>query len=70
MTPIFKTDKKAGERSEQFVKRFNRLPAFVATGGEIVFVSDDFLEVHLKFNLTDNTKTIIVPALVEQYILH
>ncbi|OEZ33217.1 hypothetical protein AS144_04315 [Francisella endosymbiont of Amblyomma maculatum] len=56
MTPIFKTDKKASERSEQFVKRFNELPAFVATGGEIVFVSDDFLEVHLKFNLTDNTK--------------
>ena len=56
MTPIFKTDKKTGERSEQFIKRFNELPAFVATGGEIVFVSDDFLEVHLKFNLTDNTK--------------
>lgn len=30
------------------------LPAFVATGGEIVFVSDDFLKVHLKFNLTEN----------------
>ncbi|APC91577.1 MULTISPECIES: PaaI family thioesterase [Francisella] len=56
MTPIFKTNKKAGERSEQLIKRFNELPAFVVTGGEIVFVSDDFLEVHLKFNLTENTK--------------
>ncbi|AEE26271.1 PaaI family thioesterase [Francisella hispaniensis] len=56
MTPIFKTDKKPGEKSEELIKKFNELPAFVATGGEIVFVSNDFLEVHLKFNLTENTK--------------
>ncbi|MED7818864.1 MULTISPECIES: PaaI family thioesterase [unclassified Francisella] len=56
MTPVFKTRKKFGEQSEQLIARFNELPAFVATGGEIVFVSDDFLEVHLKFNLNENTK--------------
>lgn len=56
MIPIFKTDKKSGEKSEELIKKFNDLPAFVATGGEIVFVSDDFHEVHLRFNLTDNTK--------------
>ncbi|NDT41034.1 DUF4442 domain-containing protein, partial [Francisella tularensis subsp. holarctica] len=56
MTPFFKTDKKSGEKSEELIKRFNDLPAFVVTGGEIVFISDDFLEVHLKFNLTENTK--------------
>ncbi|API86766.1 PaaI family thioesterase [Francisella uliginis] len=56
MNPIFKTDKKPGEQSEQLIKRFNELPAFVATGGEILFVSNDFLEVHLRFNLNENTK--------------
>lgn len=55
MKPVFKTDKKADKKSEQVIKRFNELPAFVATGGEIVFVSDDFLEVHTKFNLNENT---------------
>lgn len=55
MKPIFETDKKAGKKLEQIVKRFNDLPAFVATGGEIVFVSDDLLEVHTKFNLNENT---------------
>ncbi|WP_150467374.1 PaaI family thioesterase [Francisella sp. SYW-9] len=56
MNPVFKTDKKSGNQSEQLIKRFNDLPAFVATGGEILFVSNDFLEVHLRFNLNENTK--------------
>ncbi|AIT08740.1 hypothetical protein LO80_01285 [Candidatus Francisella endociliophora] len=55
MKPVFKTDKKPGIKSEQIIKRFNELPAFVATGGEIVFVSDDLLEVHTRFNLNENT---------------
>ncbi|GAB4223544.1 MAG: DUF4442 domain-containing protein [Francisella sp.] len=56
MKPFFKTDKKSGENSQKLIKQFNDIPAFVATGGEIVFVSDDFFEVHLKFNLTEKTK--------------
>ncbi|ASG68286.1 hypothetical protein fh0823_12590 [Francisella halioticida] len=56
MNPVFKTDKKSDDKSTQLIARFNELPAFVATGGEIIFVSNDFLEVHLKFNLNENTK--------------
>lgn len=55
MKPIFETTKSSSENSKKIVDAFNNIPAFIATGGEIVFVSDDLLEVHLKFNLTENT---------------
>ena len=55
MKPIFETTKKFSENSKVLVDTFNNIPAFIVTGGEIVFVSDDLLEVHLKFNLTENT---------------
>lgn len=55
MKPIFKTAKNTSENSKVLINTFNNIPAFIATGGEIVFASDDFLEVHLKFNLTENT---------------
>jgi acyl-coenzyme A thioesterase PaaI-like protein len=55
MKPIFNTDKKSGPESEKIIKRFNNIPAFVATGGEIIFVSEDLLEVHTKFNLNEKT---------------
>lgn len=55
MKPIFETNRNFNEDSKMLVKTFNNIPAFIATGGEILFVSDDLLEVHLKFNLTENT---------------
>jgi acyl-coenzyme A thioesterase PaaI-like protein len=55
MKPIFDTDKKSGENSSLFIKTFEGWPSFMLTGGEVVFVSDDFKEVHLKFNLRYDT---------------
>ena len=55
MKPIFDTDKKSGENSPLFIKTFEGCPSFMLTGGEVVFVSDDFKEVHLKFNLRYDT---------------
>lgn len=55
MKPIFETTKRCNENSKVLIDTFNNIPAFVVTGGEIMFVSDDLLEVHLKFNLTENT---------------
>ncbi|MFT4694731.1 MAG: acyl-coenzyme A thioesterase PaaI-like protein [Francisella sp.] len=55
MKPIFNTNKKSGEKSPLFVKTFEGCPSFMLTGGEVVFVSDDFKEVHLKFNLRYDT---------------
>ena len=55
MEPIFKTNKKSSDKSQSLKKMFNDFPAFKATGGEIIFVSDDFFEVHLKFNLNEKT---------------
>jgi acyl-coenzyme A thioesterase PaaI-like protein len=55
MIPIFKTNKKTSEESQNLERMFNQFPAFKVTGGEIIFVSNDFLEVHLRFNLSETT---------------
>ena len=53
---MLKTNKKINRDFSALEAKFNNIPAFVITGGEIVFVSDDFLEVQTKFNLREDTK--------------
>ncbi|MFC4891715.1 PaaI family thioesterase [Pseudofrancisella aestuarii] len=56
MKPIFPTEKNSNKEAIILKNTFNKFPAFMATGGEIIFISDDFLEVHLEFHLTETTK--------------
>lgn len=56
MLPVLQTNNRSGSESYKLVDTFNNLPAFLATGGEVVFVSDNFYEVHLKFNLNEQTR--------------
>ncbi len=55
MNSIFKSDSQQHEHNSPLEIMFNETPAFILTGCRIVYVSDDFYEVHTIFEVSENT---------------
>jgi hypothetical protein len=57
--PIFPTERKESVRS--ILKRiaFNYFPAYRRTGGRIIFLSDDWREIHIRLGLSWKTKNYV-----------
>lgn len=56
---IFKTNKKEGIKNKLNRFVFNNIPPYRGTGGKVIFISDDWQEVHVKLPLTWRTKNIV-----------
>lgn len=48
MPALFVTDKKESFKSRMFRRLFHLLPAYHRSGGKVVFISGDWLEVHVR----------------------
>ncbi|AEA45633.1 DUF4442 domain-containing protein [Fluviicola taffensis] len=59
MRTIFKTNKRESTLSKSKRIGFNFFPAYRRTGGRVVFLSDDWLEVHVQLKLSLRTKNYV-----------
>lgn len=56
---IFKTDRKENIKSKAFRITMNVFPAYRRTGGRVVFISEDWKEMHIKLGLNWKTKNYV-----------
>lgn len=56
---IFPTDKRESFQSKQKRWLFNLVPAYRRSGGRVIFISDDWKEIHVKLSLNWRTRNYV-----------